>query len=217
MRVLLVLLIVSINSLPAAAQTEGSWTRAQALEPGSEILLTVARTPPVQRYVVAVDGNSLRVLNLADPSLPGPLAVTLRSIASEHPEYFSRAASDGTVIVGRVRLTKTGILVGNDQVADLQRLVETYSRPDVSEIARRRRGRGFWGHLGPLGGYFVGGMAGGLVAGVACRAVSGRDRCDTGAFLLGMVGGGVVGGTYGGYAARRETEEIVYRATPGTR
>jgi hypothetical protein len=217
MRVLLVLLIVSIDSLPAAAQSEGSWTRAQALEPGSEILLTVARTQPVQRYVVAIDDASLRVLNLADSSLPGPLAETLRSIASEHPEYFARAASNGTVVIGRVRLTKTGMFVGNDQVADLQRLVETHARPDVSEIARRRRGRGFWGHLGPLGGFFVGGMAGGLISGVACRAVSGRDRCDTGAFLIGMVAGGVAGGTYGGYAARRETEEIVYRATLGTR
>jgi hypothetical protein len=217
MRVLIVLLIVSIYSVPAAAQSEDSWARAQALEPGSEILLTVARTQAVQRYVVAVDDNSLRVLNLADSSFPGSLAETLRSIASEHPEYFARAASDGTVLVGRVRLTKTGVFVGNDRVGDLQRLVETHARPDVSEIARRRRGRGFWGHLGPLGGYFVGGMAGGLLAGVACQAVSGRDRCDTGAFLIGMVGGGVAGGTYGGYAARRENEEIVYRATPGTR
>ena len=212
MRVLLVLLIVSIDSLPAAAQPKHSWARAQTLEPGSEVLITVARTAPVQRYVVAIDDNSLRVLNLADSSLPGPLAKTLRSIASEHPEYFARAASDGTVVVGRVRLTKTGVFVGNDQVSDLQRLVETHARPDVSEITRRRRGRGFWGHLGPLGGFFVGGMAGGLVSGVVCQAVSGRDRCDTGAFLIGMVGGGVAGATYGGYAARRETEEVVYRA-----
>jgi hypothetical protein len=217
MRVLLVLLIVSIYCLPVAAQSEDSWTRAQALQPGSEILLTVARTEPVQRYVIAVDDDSLRVLNLADSPLPGPLEETLRSIASEHPEYFARAASDGTVVVGRVRLTKTGIFVGNDRIGDLQRLVETHARPGVSEIARRRRGRGFWGHLGPLGGFFVGGMAGGLVSGVACRAVSGRDRCDTGAFLTGMVGGGVAGATYGGHAARRETEEIVYRATLGTR
>jgi hypothetical protein len=212
MRVLLVLLIVAIDSLPAAAQSKDSWARAQALEPGSEILITVARFRPVQRYVVAIDDNSLRVLNLADSSLPGPLAETLRSIASEHPEYFARAASDGTVVVGRMRLTKTGVFVGNDQIGDLQRLVETHARPDVSEIARRRRGRGFWGHLGPLGGFFVGGMAGGLVTGLACQAVSGRDRCDTGAFLIGMVGGGVAGGTYGGYAARHETEEVVYRA-----
>ena len=72
MRVVLVMLIVSIYSLPAAAQSEDSWTRAQALEPGSEILLTVARTRPVQRYVIAVDDNSVRVLNLDEAPLSGP-------------------------------------------------------------------------------------------------------------------------------------------------
>jgi hypothetical protein len=205
------LLIVSIDSLPAAAQSEDSWTRPQALEPGTEILLTVARTRPVQRYVIAVDDNSVRVLNLDDAPLPGPLAETLRSIALQHPEYFTQAAGDGTVVMGRVRLTKTGVFVGDDLAVDLQRIVQTHARHDVAEIARRRRVRGFWGHLGPLGGYFVGGMAGGMVSRIACRA-SGRDSCDTGAFLIGMVGGGVAGGTYGWHAARRETEEIVYRA-----
>jgi hypothetical protein len=212
MRTLLVLLLVSSYNLPAAAQPHAEWTRVQALEPGSEIVLTVTRDRPVLRYVIAVDNDILRVLNLTDSPLPGRLTETLRSIASQHPEYFAQVAADGTVVVGQVRLTKTGVFVGNDRVGDVQRLVETHARHEVAEIARRRRGRGFWGHLGPLGGYFVGGMAGGLVSGVACRAVNGTNRCDNGAFLVGMVGGGVAGGAYGWHAARRETEEIVYRA-----
>ena len=138
---------------------------------------------------------------------PGRLAETLRSIVSQHPDYFARAAAEGTVVIGRVRLTKTGVFVGDDLAVGLERIVQTHARHDIAEIARRRRGRGFWGHLGPLGGYFVGGMAGGMLSRVACRA-SGRDSCDTGAFLIGMVGGGLAGGAYGWYAARRETEEI---------
>jgi hypothetical protein len=216
MRALHVLLIVTSTSLPAAAWAQESaatrWPRVQALEAGSDILLTVARNRPAQRYLLAVDDEGLRVLNLTDPSLPASLAGTLRSIASQHPEYFAQAAADGTVIVDRVTLTKAGVFVGNVHAVDLQRIVQTHARPDIVEIARRRRGRGFWGHLGPLGGFLVGGMAGGLVSGVGCRAVSGRNRCDTGAFLIGMVGGGVAGGTYGWHAARRETEEVVYRA-----
>ena len=175
MRALLVLLIVSSYSLPATAQTHAAWTRVQALEPGSEIVLTVTRDRPVQRYVIAVEDDSIRVLNLTGSTLR--LTDTIRSIASRHPEYF-----------------------------------ETYARSEVAEIATHRRGRGFWGRLGPLGGYFVGGMAGGLLSGVACQAVNGRDRCDTGAFLVGMVGGGLTGFTYGWHAAGRVSEEIVYRA-----
>jgi hypothetical protein len=166
----------------------------------------------MQRYVIAVDDDSVHVLNLTDAPLSRALVETLRSIASQHPDYFTRAAADGTVVMGRVRLTKTGVFVGDDHVVDLQRLVQTHARQDVAEIARRRRGRGLWGHLGPLGGFFVGGTAGGLVSSVGCRAVSGRSRCDTGAFLVGMVGGGVAGGTYGWHAAGRESEEVVYRA-----
>jgi hypothetical protein len=220
MKTLHVLLMVASTSLPisAWAQDRGheraarEWPRVQALEAGSEILLTVARTGPGQRYVLDVDDASVRVLNLTDSTLSASLAETLRSIASQHPEYFTQAAADGTVVMGRVRLTKAGVFVGDDFAVDLQRIVQTHARPDVAEIARRRRGRGFWGHLGPLGGFFVGGMAGGMVSSAGCRAVRGRSRCDTGAFLIGMVGGVVAGGTYGWHAARRETEEVVYRA-----
>ena len=91
MRALLVLLIVSSYSLPAAAQTHAAWTRVQALEPGSEIVLTVIRDRPVQRYVIAVEDDSIRVLNL-NGSAPGRLTETLRSITSRHPEYFETYA-----------------------------------------------------------------------------------------------------------------------------
>jgi hypothetical protein len=221
MRVPNVLLMVASICLPVAAWAQDTgqqtsvrrpWLHVQAVEPGSEILLTDARTREAQRYVLAVDADSIRVLNLTDTALPGSLADTLRSIASQHPEYFAQAAAGGTVVMGRVRLTKSGVFVGDDQAVELQRIVQTHARQNVGEVARLRRGGGFWGRLGPLGGFFVGGMAGGLVSGLACRAVSGTNRCDSGAFLLGMVGGGVGGGTYGSYAARRETLQVVYRA-----
>lgn len=90
--------------------------------------------------------------------------------------------------------------------------VETYRRSDVDEIRVRQKGRGFWGHLGGVGGWFVGALAGGYGLGLACQAVSGTDRCDSGAFMSGMVFGGITGGTYGFHASRRETENVVYRA-----
>jgi hypothetical protein len=89
-------------------------------------------------------------------------------------------------------------------------VVERLARNDVAEIKTLKKGRGVWGHLGPLGGYFVGALSGGYAVGLTCQAVQGRDRCDSGAFLLGALMGGITGGLYGTSAARRETEEVIY-------
>ena len=107
-----------------------------------------------------------------------------------------------------VRVDESTLTLSNGNV------VEQVARNDVAEIKTLKRGRGVWGHLGPLGGYFVGAFSGGYTVGLACQAVQGRDRCDTGAFLLGALMGGVSGGLYGLSAARRETEEVIYGYKP---
>jgi len=89
-------------------------------------------------------------------------------------------------------------------------VVERVARNNVAEIKTVKKGRGVWGHLGPLGGYFVGALSGGYTVGLACQAVQGRNSCDSGAFLLGTLMGGISGGLYGLSAARRETEEVIY-------
>jgi hypothetical protein len=103
-----------------------------------------------------------------------------------------------------VRVDESSLTLSNGQV------VERVARNDVAEIKTVKKGRGVWGHLGPLGGYFVGALSGGYAVGLACQAVQGRNRCDSGAFLLGALMGGVSGGLYGFSAARRETEEVIY-------
>ena len=90
------------------------------------------------------------------------------------------------------------------------RATEAFPKAAVTEISVKEKGRGFWGHLGPLGGYFVGALAGGYASGLACNALK-QGSCDTGAFLVGSVVGGLAGGGYGFHAARRETERIIYR------
>ena len=112
----------------------------------------------------------------------------------------------------RVRLRPDGVFVGDRKVADFGHVIETIARADVAAINTRQKGRGVWGHLGPLGGYFVGAISGGVVAGLACRATAGRDSCDSGAFLAGMLGGGIAGAAYGLRAANRQTEAVIYRA-----
>ena len=103
-----------------------------------------------------------------------------------------------------VRVDESSLTLSNGQV------VERVARNDVAEIKTVKKGKGVWGHLGPLGGYFVGALSGGYAIGLACQAVQGRDGCDSGAFLLGALMGGISGGLYGFSAARRETEEVIY-------
>ena len=198
---------------PQAGSADVEWSRVRKLAPGTEIIVTVGDSQPGGRYVVRADESGLAVLNVADPPLPAAAKDVLRGVVSNHPEYFSAARQGGTFELEKnVRLRLDGVFVGDRKVADLGQVVENIPRSDVAEIKTRQKGRGVWGHLGPLGGYFVGAMSGGFVAGFACQAAVGRDRCDTGAFLTGALVGGIAGGFYGFRAAHRDTEDVIYRA-----
>jgi hypothetical protein len=188
------------------------WARVQKVASGSDISLTLRGLPVADRYFVSADASSVTVMNLTDLALPAAATRRLRQIALENPDYFSRAANGATFVLSDVRLERAGVFLNDEKVVELPRIIGTVARPEVEEITIRQKGRGIWGHLGPLGGYFVGAMAGGLIAGAICQAAAGRDRCDTGAFLGGTLVGGVAGGLYGLSAARRETELVVYRA-----
>jgi len=203
---------VTENVQQGGKSRQSDWSRVRKLAPGTEVILTTEGSAPGRRYFVSADDSSLTVLNLTDSSLPAATARALREIASQHREYFEGAARGGTYLVDNLRLASAGVFVADRKIADLQRVVQTSARKEISRIETRRKGRGVWGHLGPLGGYFVGAMSGGYAAGLACQAAVGRDRCDTGAFLTGALVGGIAGVSYGLLAANRETQEIVYLA-----
>ena len=204
--------IVAGSAKAAAAQSDTDWSRVQRLKPGTPITVTLQGLPARERQVIAVDDSNLTVLNTTDSRLPSEIQDTLREVAVTHPEYLLRASSGNPVVLERsLRIEQDGVFIDGRKLASLPEILETNTRRDVGRITRRQRGRGVWGHLGVLGGYFVGGMAGGYAVGLACRATRGRDGCDTGAFLSGMVIGGVAGGAYGLHASRRETEVVVYQ------
>jgi hypothetical protein len=204
---------VRLTADQPAGFADVEWSRVRKLAPGIEIIVTVAGSQPGGRYVVRADESGLTLVNVADLSIPAAAEGVLRGVASNHPEYFSAAQQGGTFVLEMsVRLAREGVFVGGRKVADLGRVVENIARSDVAEIKTRHKGRGAWGHLGPLGGYFVGAMSGGYGAGFACQASVGRDRCDTAAFLTGALVGGIAGGVHGFRAASRETENIIYRA-----
>lgn len=198
---------------PETGLVDSQWSRVGRLPPGTEIILTTQQGPPDVRYVVRADESGLIVLKLADPSRLAAAGALLRAVAADHPDYFSAAQHGGSFLFeGNVRFGPDGVFVDARKVADLGEVVTNIARTDVVEIRTLKKGRGVWGHLGALGGFFVGAMSGGLVAGFACQAAAGRERCDTGAFLTGALVGGIAGGGFGFRAANRETEDVVYRA-----
>jgi len=184
---------------------DANWSRVRKLAPGTEIIVTVKGSPVTEWYFVAANESDLTVLHLTDPSLPVAARDILRDMAAIHPDYFAVADKRGSFVNGAVRVAPDGVFVADRKVADLAQVVEIIAQSAVAEVKTRQRGRGVWGHLGPLGGFFVGGMAGGVTGAFACH-------CDTGGFLVGMMVGGITGGVYGFRAANRETENVIYGA-----
>ena len=203
---------IVVSTTSVAAADDAQWLRVRSLAPGAKVLVTVEGAPPGERHIVDVDERALTIVNLANPLLPKSAVDELQRAAAQHPEYFSAALQGGTVILAKgLRLQQDGVFINDQRVATLAQIVERIARQNVLEIARLRRGRGFWGHIGPIGGYFIGAMSGGMLAGLACQAAADQS-CDTGAFLIGGVVGGIVGAGYGFRAARHETDEVIYRA-----
>lgn len=196
-----------------AAADDADWLRVRSLAPGTKVIVAVAGALPGERQIVDVDERALTVVNITNSVLPKAAVDALQRAAAEHPEYISDALQGGTVILGkRLRLQPDGVFIDDQNVATLGQIVERIARHDVLEITRLRRGRGFWGHVGPLGGYFIGGFSGGMLGGLVCQASAGRGSCDNGAVLIGTLVGGMVGAGYGFHAARHETEEVIYHA-----
>jgi hypothetical protein len=207
---------------PGGSPAESNWTRVRRIVPGTELTLTVKGSPPgAQRYFVAGDDSDLTVLNVAEPGIPAAARDVLRGVALRHPGDFPAAQQGRQIALGKnVRIGPDGVFVSDRKVADLGQIVETIARDDVGEITTQQMGRGFWGHAGTIGGYFLGAMAGGLSGGfladLGCQAPVGSDRCSNGAFLTGAVvgeiAGGIAGAAYGFHAEHRKTEVAVYRA-----
>jgi len=201
-------LLVALAS-SAAAQDQPQyyeWRSVATLEPGQTITVTTRAGASAERDYVSSDDAVVTLLNPNAPGVPDEAARELRHVARTHPDYLDGARAGRGFGWNSIRVSQDGVFVGTRKVAELQQVLETRSKSEVKEVTRLRRGRGFWGHLGPIGGYFVGAMGTVAVESLVCRAV----RCDDGAAMVGMLVGGVAGGAYGAYAAHRETEEIVY-------
>jgi len=147
------------------------------------------------------DDSVLIVLNLTAPTLPATSARVLRDMAASHPEYVVAAQKAGAFRQENVRVGRDGVFVSDRKVADLNQVVETIARNDVSEI---------WGPVvarGSVVGTVVGGWLG-FVVGV----VPGLGGAPDGVAWLLLMSSTAVGGYLGFHWSSHETEGIVYRA-----
>src|SRR5215813_5328389 len=210
--VVLIAFLGFCGSPTRALPQDTDWSKVGKLSSGDAIAVRLEGLPEISGFLVSVTDSGITFLNLNDTMVPDAAARQLRMVAIQRPEYFDAATNGNTIVFNHLRLARDDVFYGDRPVARLSRLVEMADRTNVAEIKVRRRGRGFWGHLGPLGGYFVGAFAAGIAGGLVCQAFNGRDRCDTGAFLAGGLVGGIAGATYGAVAAHRESIDVLYRA-----
>ena len=188
-------------TLNGGTPPESNWSRVGQLAPAAEIVIATKGSQPGSRHFVAADQSGLIVLNLTDPTLQGTSTRVLRDMAANHPEYFAAVQRAGTFRQDSVRIGRDGLFVADRRIADLDRVVETIARNDVSEIR------------GPVvaRGSVVGTVLGGWL-GFAVGVVPGLGGAPEGVAWLLLISSTAFGGFLGFHWSSHETEGIVYRA-----
>ena len=139
---------------PAARSRQGSdradaWRRVKALDPGSEVIVTLHGSPPVSRRSLRGDDSHVTLLNVTDPALSGATRGALVEAAVDDPDVFDTVQQGGSANVNRhVRLAAGGLFVDEQKVLDLGQVIERVARERVAEIrvVNRAAKRGvLWG------------------------------------------------------------------------
>lgn len=206
MRMVITILAVLVTNAAAAAQNPAppapaaEWAAIPAAVAGKDVTVIAGGRDTRADRVLSADETRLVVLSIPADTLPA-VKRALTDVAARNPRFLTDL-TPGEYVVGDVHLVRGAVLHQTRRVSDLTDYVQTYSRNEVERITIRKRGGGFWGRLGAVGGYFVGALAGGYAGSLLCR-------CDAG-FLPGMLTGGATGALTGAHAARREREVVVY-------
>jgi hypothetical protein len=195
---------------PAA---KSNWLRVRAIEPGTEVFLTVKGAPPGRRYFVLVDESELTFLNLTDATLPRAARDVLRDVASDHPEYVPAAQRGETFRLDEnMRLGPDGVFLAGLKIAELDQVVEQIARNSVSEISvvTRTTRRGVkWGSLIGTGA----GLTIGLLTQIPyCRQHSCDSQGGLITPLITMLSAGIGTGLGALIGAGYQTRDVIYRA-----
>src|SRR5688572_20852769 len=199
----------------AAQPADSAWSRVRELEPGTELAVTFKGSPPSQQHFLAGDESSLTVLNAAAKEISASVKQVLIDTASDHPIYFVLAQQGKTFTLDDgVSLTREGVFVGGQKVADLEQVVVQAARASVAEISVREKRIGKAIGWGSAIGGGVGFVAGLLHGTRRCRTQN-CDNFPPAAFgmIYSMFGGGVgtgLGALIG--ATKGKTLDVIYRA-----
>ena len=124
---------------PAARSRQGSdggaWRRVKAIDPGSDVIVTVDGSPPVRRRSLRADDSHLILLNVTDPAISGATRAALVEAAVDDPDIFDAVQQGGSANVNRhVRLAAGGLFVDEQKVLGLEQVIEQVERKRVAEI-----------------------------------------------------------------------------------
>ena len=189
------------STFGSGTEPASNWSRVSQLAPAVEISLTVKGSPPGTRFFVMANESVLVALNLTFPTLPATSVRVLREMAATRPDYLVAAQRAGAFRQENVLVGRDGVFVADRKVADLNQVVETVARNDVSEI---------WGPVvarGSVAGTVLGGWLG-----FAIGAVPALGGAPEGVAWLLLMSSTAFGGYFGFRWSSHETEGIVYRA-----
>lgn len=185
----------------AGALAQSNWSRVAQLAPAAELVVTTRGSQPRNRHFVAADEVALIVLDLAHPALSPESRNVLRDMASRNPEHLVAVQKSGAFAQDDVRIGRDGLFVANRRIANLEDVVESMTRNEVSEI------RGPVIARGSILGSVLGGWLGFAVGAVPALGGSGE-----GIAWLALTSSVSIGAFLGHHWSSHETEGLVYRA-----
>ena len=187
------------------------WLRVEALQPGTEVTLTVTGTPAVKAQLLVASHSAVFVLRPGGPKLSGRVSRALLGVGSQWPAVFSGGAAYS--LADGVRVADGGIFDGTRRVADLAQVVQRTAREDVSEIrvAGQRKGNKRLAAVGAVGGFLLGAYIGTALAFKDCGRSCGDEKFLAG---LSVVGLPVALGLLGYYGGSHSVGGMIYRAPP---
>jgi len=120
-------------SMSFAAQTpvNDSWSTVRKWKPGAEVTVQTRSSESRRRYFISVDDEGVTLLNLSSVGLSSGVARALRQAASESPDHFAMADGVTFKLDEHASLSKAGLFVASQKIAEYDEVVERIVRKDV--------------------------------------------------------------------------------------